>query len=234
MINEIGLKQVIEAVESADDSYVQYLDKETGKTVYLPDYDITGELDEELEALLESSTGRFLPFPTKHEIHQYSIMEAFIDELPEGSAKRELDGAIRGKGAFRRFKNGIRYHGIEQAWYDYLAAAYRNIAIRWCVDNDLLFYEGENPDQHQWDLDKAHTFCSNNMPMLKKDKLCGCFFCLEIFDPAQISDFIEADNDCDGLGTAICPYCGIDSVISESSGFPISTEFLNRMHQRWF
>jgi len=80
----------------------------------------------------------------------------------------------------------------------------------------------------------AHKYSSNHMPQLKKDKLCGCFYCLRIFDPAEIEDWIIDDNPIDKHGTAICPYCGIDSVIGESSGFPLTTEFLQRMKTIWF
>jgi hypothetical protein len=88
--------------------------------------------------MIESAApGHFLSFPTKYEIHEYSIMEAFVDSLPAGAARREMEHAIRGRGAFRRFKQSIRYHGIEQMWYDYLENAYRDIALRWCRDNHL-------------------------------------------------------------------------------------------------
>ena len=30
-----------------------------------------------------------------------------------------------------------RYHGLEQRWYDYLAEAYRELAIRWCAEEGL-------------------------------------------------------------------------------------------------
>ncbi|MCD8021312.1 MAG: UPF0158 family protein [Clostridiales bacterium] len=49
--------------------------------------------------------------------------------------------AIRGRGAFRRFKDGIYYHGIEQQWYDYQADAYKQIAVRWCRDEGLEYEE---------------------------------------------------------------------------------------------
>lgn len=80
----------------------------------------------------------------------------------------------------------------------------------------------------------AHSFSNNHMEQLKKDSVCGCFYCEKIFHPAQITDWIVIDNDCDALGTARCPYCGIDAVIGESSGFPITEEFLSGMHHRWF
>ena len=76
---------------------------------------------------------------------------------------------------------------------------------------------------------EAHTFCSNHKNALLHDQKCGCFFCLAIFDPKEITAWIE-----DAEGTAICPYCGVDSVIGESSGFPVTKAFLSKMKAYWF
>lgn len=84
------------------------------------------------------------------------------------------------------------------------------------------------------DVVAAHKFCVNNKPALLRDHLCGCFFCLSIFSPSEIEEYTEGDATSDDLETAICPYCDTDSVISESSGFPITKEFLTRMHRRWY
>lgn len=75
----------------------------------------------------------------------------------------------------------------------------------------------------------AHSFSMNNGPMLRQDKRCGCFYCLRVFDPSEIEEWIEDERD-----TALCPYCGIDSVIGESSGYPLTREFLAEMQQYWF
>ena len=72
--------------------------------------DMTEE-DKVLAAAIEDAPERFLRFPTKHEIHQYRIMEDFIAQLSPGKAQEELAYAIRGKGAFRRFKQSVRFHG---------------------------------------------------------------------------------------------------------------------------
>ena len=34
--------------------------------------------------------------------------------------------------------------------------------------------------------------------------------------------------------TALCPKCEIDSVIGSASEFPITKDFLERMHAHWF
>lgn len=139
MCMRIKLQTFIDAIEQVSDAYMMLYDTKTGETVYLPDVWITGETDEELAKLVENEPERFLQFPTKYEIHEYSIMESFVDYLPPGRIKSELSSTIRGKGAFRRFKQSIRFHGIEQLWYDYKANAYRELAERWCRDFEIEF-----------------------------------------------------------------------------------------------
>ena len=75
----------------------------------------------------------------------------------------------------------------------------------------------------------AHHFCTNNKAMLLHDNKCGCFFCLSIFAPAEINEWIQGTKE-----TALCPFCGIDSVIGESSGYPITKDFLSKMKEYWF
>ena len=57
---------------------------------------------------------------------------------------------------------------------------------------------------------------------------CGCYFCRKIFPPDEIRSFI------DYASTAMCPYCGIDSVIGDASGIPIREDVLEELHERWF
>ncbi len=108
----IRLEQVLDAIETADDAFTYFFDTQTGETVFLSDPMIIGESYKELEELIESSGDRFLRFPTKYDIHEYSIMENFVYSLPAGAARQELANAICGRGAFRRFKNG---HALSQA-----------------------------------------------------------------------------------------------------------------------
>lgn len=76
---------------------------------------------------------------------------------------------------------------------------------------------------------EAHKNSSNHKEKLMKDKICGCFYCLSIFSPTEIVVWVPDIN-----GTALCPYCGIDSIIGESSGYPISSVFLRGMYRKFF
>jgi hypothetical protein len=80
------------------------------------------------------------------------------------------------------------------------------------------------------DLMKAHGFSINHKTQILNDKKCGCFYCLEVFSPNDIKEWIKDKIDY----TAKCPFCGIDSVICESSGYPITKEFLLQMKEYFF
>ena len=90
------------------------------------------------------------------------------------------------------------------------------------------YYFTINPNNP--DYVEAHKFCCHHREMLEKDDKCGCFSCLKIFNPKEIYEWLE----CDIGQTALCPYCGIDSVIGESSGYPITKKFLKKMQDKWF
>lgn len=97
-------------------------------------------------------------------------------------------------------------------------------------------------DSH--DFIKAHKYCTNHGDALKKDNICGCFYCLKIFSPSVIEKWVRHKKPIDGRNTerwiydenetAFCPFCGVDSVIGESSGYPITREFLTEMNRYWF
>jgi hypothetical protein len=71
------------------------------------------------------------------------------------------------------------------------------------------------------DLDfvKAHKHSDFQKEILRSEK-CGCFYCLEIFSPDEIDDWHGEDcKEYEPL--ALCPKCGIDSIIGDKSGFPM-------------
>lgn len=73
-----------------------------------------------------------------------------------------------------------------------------------------------------------HSIC--NEDELKESELCGCFNCISIFKPEQISLWID---DIHNERTALCPCCEVDSVIGDKSGYKITKEFLRKMREYW-
>lgn len=82
------------------------------------------------------------------------------------------------------------------------------------------------------DLRLAHEHSSKHRDQILASQTCGCFYCCAIFRPSAIEDWVDEEG---GVGqTALCPKCGIDSVIGDQSGYPITEEFLTRMNRVWF
>ena len=81
------------------------------------------------------------------------------------------------------------------------------------------------------DILEAHQHSINHKAEIEKSKLCGCFFCLHTFQPKEIIEWIVSGNNDE---FAMCPKCGIDSVIGDASGYPITDEFLREMNKHWF
>lgn len=78
------------------------------------------------------------------------------------------------------------------------------------------------------DVLDAHRHSFYNREEIEQSKVCGCFYCLEVFQPSEVNLWM------DDLSTAICPRCGVDSVLGSQSGFPIETKFLKQMQEYWF
>lgn len=58
-------------------------------------------------------------------------------------------------------------------------------------------------------FDSYYTRSYANRKALTGIACCGCYHCVTIFDPREIQEY---EHDLGG-DTAICPYCGIDSVV---------------------
>jgi hypothetical protein len=78
----------------------------------------------------------------------------------------------------------------------------------------------------------AHKRSINHRNEIIASSLCGCFNCLYIFKPTDVDQWV--DKNVKGIGqTAICPKCSIDTIIGDSSGFPINNDFLLSMKRHW-
>jgi hypothetical protein len=106
-------------------------------------------------------------------------------------------------------------------------------------NNECVQYESNIEDiqiinmKHYNPYYDAHEFSCYNKNELERDSICGCFYCIRIFKPSEIKEWVPEEEDGEEC-TALCPYCEIDSVIGKSSGYPITKEFLKEMNRVWF
>lgn len=80
-------------------------------------------------------------------------------------------------------------------------------------------------NEKEFGLKAAHKASFKNRESIEKSQTCACFYCGSVFSPSMIEEWT------DGEQTAICPHCGIDSVLGDYSGYPMTEEFLNELHK---
>ncbi|WP_339879113.1 cytoplasmic protein [uncultured Algoriphagus sp.] len=78
------------------------------------------------------------------------------------------------------------------------------------------------------EIKKASKYSIYNMAELANSNLAGCYYCKSIFNAIEIKETAD-----DGK-TALCPKCGIDSVLPESSPFKLNSETLSAVNKYWF
>jgi hypothetical protein len=88
---------------------------------------------------VESDDGtRFLPLPHRDSHAGYRDMEEFIETLPPGSLQDQLWRAIRGRGAFRRFKDVLLESPSEQQrWFAFRDARLRARVLAWLTEEEI-------------------------------------------------------------------------------------------------
>jgi hypothetical protein len=132
-----------------------YLDRRTGEIITISDEEFrAAEEGDPLEDYPEWQrdniriAGEFLAneddyfaLPTKYDLNEYQIMEEFVLSLKDRRASELLYTSIKGKGAFRRFKDTLHRLQLADEWYVYRDAELRQIAIDWCESNQVQFRE---------------------------------------------------------------------------------------------
>ena len=128
----IKLNEVIDGLEFVNSGLDTnaYFNPDKNEIFYIGEYDT---YDDEFE---ES-----IMLPSKYEIHEYSMMEDFIETIDDVKLYNQLCIAITGPGSFRRFKDTCINFEIIEDWYKIKKKKYREIAINWCKENNIDYEE---------------------------------------------------------------------------------------------
>jgi hypothetical protein len=100
--------------------------------------------------------------------------------------------------------------------------------------DDPSFLQKDSADEDKT-IDELKAFYSHsirNEESILKSNLCGCFHCISIFPVADIK-LSQMVVEKDGFKTAICPICGIDSLLGDAS-VEITAELLEAMNEYYF
>lgn len=86
------------------------------------------------------------------------------------------------------------------------------------------------------ELERLHYLSSRHEQAIKNSSVCGCFFCAKMFQPNEIKEWYPERRigKLDESKTALCPHCGIDSVLPENIGCQLTVGLLEEMREHWF
>ncbi len=117
---------------------VWYLDLETGEVLFV------GEDTEPEEAeRIEAGYGtRYIDVPTAVSHEAYQDMEDFIDTVQDQHFQQRLADVIRGRGAFRRFKDTLFDDLTErERWFQFKHERNRQRMLGWLESEDIELTE---------------------------------------------------------------------------------------------
>lgn len=84
-------------------------------------------------------------------------------------------------------------------------------------------------------IEKAHKATIYNEEDIMNSKVCMCFYCGYQFNAHEEKELEWWDENSPKGKTIVCPMCGIDVVIGDASGFPITDkDFIMACTEEWF
>ena len=138
------------------DELYSYLHRPTGRIVTVSDDALAAaEHDDEEsvtpEELAEArrilaADDEYLDLPDRFEINEYRMMERFAESLADGQARDAALTSLRGRGAFRYFKDTVHRLGVVESWYAYRDECYREVAREWCDAHGVECDDSADPD----------------------------------------------------------------------------------------
>ncbi|MGH7612530.1 MAG: UPF0158 family protein [Gemmatimonadales bacterium] len=146
----VSLKDILEGMEFQSDEVTAYLHRSTARVIAVSDEALqTAEEGVGTDAgidELELADARgilaggddYLPLPDRFEIDEYRMMERFTAGISDLAAQEQVRDALRGSGAFRRFKDAVRQLGLADEWYRYRDRGYEDVARAWCEEHGIV------------------------------------------------------------------------------------------------
>jgi hypothetical protein len=159
----VKLSELIEALEFDSDERVTKVDLQNGcvltvdrsvvRAVEEEDESSLGDLPDwqqpELEiarAIVADSGERFVVAPDKFDFQEYRQMERFVGTVADAEAAEQLWRAIKGKGAFRYFKDTASRLGLLKRWYQYRDEAMKEFVRDWAEAHQIPVMDDTTPN----------------------------------------------------------------------------------------
>lgn len=154
---KIDLEKVIEAIQLTNDQIKYYYYKKTGEIISITEEEQRMADDCELSDLLidrewqdefielaidiEENWNDYILLPDELGIHKYKIMTEFAYSIEDNNKSNILLNILDSRSAFEKIKNKLELLGLNKKWYEFRDNRYKEIAIEWCNDNNLIWID---------------------------------------------------------------------------------------------
>jgi len=142
----VQISAIVEGMEMQSDDMHSFLHRPSGRVVTVSDEALAAAENDDDEWVtpeelaearrIVSAQGEYLELPDRFEIDEYHMMERFARGLGTAEAEAALR-SLRGRGAFRYFKDTVHELGLAKAWYAFRDESYRDVARAWCEAHDV-------------------------------------------------------------------------------------------------
>ena len=149
---KVDLNDVIECIEFEGELLTHYYNKKTGVIIYIEDIstanykaddinNIEKFEDWEKELILslhdfKENRSDYIQLPTHDDIDEYGMMINFTNRIEDSELRNRI---LENKDSFRELRNAIENAGLGNEWYDYRENAERDLAKKWCKDNNIEY-----------------------------------------------------------------------------------------------
>ena len=153
MAEGVSLREVADEFEISMEGLHMFLHCQTGEIIGGTDESVAAaegtdddglpEWQRAVVARLREALGSadWLELPTRRGAADYRIMERFCVEACTDEVQDEMLEAIRGRGAFGRFRDEVQQRGLKEAWHRFRRQAIEEEAEAWLQEQAIMYHK---------------------------------------------------------------------------------------------
>lgn len=155
MVARVSVGAIVEGLEMQSDDMHSFLHRPTGRVVTVSDDALAAaeEDDEEWVSNEELADARkivttadeYLALPDRVDTDEYRMMERFAISIVDSRARDEALTSLRGRGAFRYFKDTVYRLGLTKSWFAFRRECYCEVARAWCETHGVEYDDSARP-----------------------------------------------------------------------------------------
>lgn len=160
-------------------------------------------------------------------------LHSVIKQIQSGEAKFVKKQSLRVKHWLVKLPSGSYavavYDKVRKSIITFLTTEMAGVSIENKADIPLEDNTEQKMKELEYPESLVRKLARNNYAKIYISEKCGCYHCCRIFDSHLVKEWCDK-----GEKTAICPICGVDSVIPDTPELPLTEEFLKKQCDFWF